>query len=99
MVTNVEYSVGAKIGAAEIGLLASMGISTIPVFKRPVVAVLSTGDELLEHNQVAKCALHSIIAASTNSLDCRSDFCFEFQPIAIGKIRDSNRPTLISALR
>jgi len=37
-----------RLGAAEIGLLATVGRSRISVFRRPVVAVLSTGDELVE---------------------------------------------------
>ncbi|CAG2107027.1 unnamed protein product [Medioppia subpectinata] len=36
-----------QLGPIELGLLASIGIHTrIPVFRRPVVAVLSTGDEI-----------------------------------------------------
>ncbi|KAI5778667.1 hypothetical protein EDC01DRAFT_790756 [Geopyxis carbonaria] len=34
---------------AEIGLLASVGLATVPVYARPRVAVLSTGDELVPH--------------------------------------------------
>ena len=33
---------------AEIGVLASLGLETITVVRRPVVAILATGDELLE---------------------------------------------------
>lgn len=40
--------VGARLGAAEIGLLATVGISQVCVNPRPRVAVLSTGDELVE---------------------------------------------------
>ncbi len=32
----------------EIGLLASIGVKTVKVYRRPVVGVLSTGDELVE---------------------------------------------------
>lgn len=39
---------GARLGAAEIGLLATVGIAQVSVFPRPRVAVLSTGDELVE---------------------------------------------------
>jgi gephyrin len=39
---------GTVIGAAEIGLIAGFGISPVPVFRRPRVSVLSTGDELVE---------------------------------------------------
>lgn len=39
---------GETIGASEIGLLASSGYAQIPVYKRPAVGVLSTGDELVD---------------------------------------------------
>ncbi|KAG6590267.1 Molybdopterin biosynthesis protein CNX1, partial [Cucurbita argyrosperma subsp. sororia] len=39
---------GDKIGASEIGLLATVGVMTVKVYPTPVVAVLSTGDELVE---------------------------------------------------
>jgi molybdenum cofactor synthesis domain-containing protein len=39
---------GTHLGFAEIGLLASMGITPVPVMRRPRVSVLSTGDELRE---------------------------------------------------
>ena len=39
---------GARIGAAELGALASVGVSEAPCAKRPVVSVLLTGDELVE---------------------------------------------------
>ncbi|HEV7664878.1 MAG TPA: molybdopterin molybdenumtransferase MoeA, partial [Chloroflexota bacterium] len=41
-------SAGSRLGAAEIGLLATVGCATVPVFRRPRVAVLATGDELVE---------------------------------------------------
>jgi len=39
---------GTRLGAAEIGLLATVGITQVSVYPRPRVAVLSTGDELVE---------------------------------------------------
>lgn len=38
---------GQQIGSREIGILAACGIAEIPVVRRPKVAVLSTGDELV----------------------------------------------------
>lgn len=38
---------GARIGAAEIGLLAQTGVSEVDVVRRPKIGVLSTGDELV----------------------------------------------------
>lgn len=42
---------GTRLGPAEIGLVASMGISPVPVARRPRVSVISTGDELVEPDQ------------------------------------------------
>jgi molybdenum cofactor synthesis domain-containing protein len=42
---------GTRIGPAEVGLLATVGCTRVPVFKRPRVAVLATGDELVEPDQ------------------------------------------------
>jgi molybdopterin molybdotransferase len=42
---------GALLGPAETGVLASLGISKVSVIRRPVVSVLSTGDELLNIDQ------------------------------------------------
>lgn len=39
---------GTRIGAAEIGLLASIGRTSISVSRMPRVSILSTGDELVE---------------------------------------------------
>ncbi|KAI9798018.1 MAG: hypothetical protein M1835_005021 [Candelina submexicana] len=35
----------------ELGLLASVGIAKVSVYKRPIVGVLSTGDEIVPHNR------------------------------------------------
>jgi molybdopterin molybdotransferase len=39
---------GIRIGPAEVGLLATVGCVKVPVFRKPRVAVLATGDELVE---------------------------------------------------
>jgi gephyrin len=57
----------------EIGLLAAVGVAEVKTYRRPVVGVLSTGDEIVEHNRPG---------------DLRH-----------GEVRDTNRPTLISAAR
>ena len=38
---------GQRIGSREIGMLAACGLATVDVVRRPKVAVLSTGDELV----------------------------------------------------
>jgi len=42
---------GEMIGPSEVGILATLGISEVDVHKRPVVAILSTGDELVDLDQ------------------------------------------------
>ncbi len=37
-----------RIRAAEIGVLATLGVTHVPVFRKPLVAVFSSGDELVE---------------------------------------------------
>ena len=39
---------GCIIGPAEVGLAATVGITSLSVRGRPLVAVLSTGDEVVE---------------------------------------------------
>jgi molybdopterin molybdotransferase len=39
---------GSELHAAQIGVLASLGRSEVRVYRRPVVAIVSTGDELLQ---------------------------------------------------
>ena len=39
---------GTRVGAREIGMLAACGLDYVDVVRRPKVAVLSTGDELVE---------------------------------------------------
>jgi molybdopterin molybdotransferase len=68
---QVVLEPGAALGPAEVGLLATLGIGEVEVYRRPRVAVLSTGDELVEADQ----------------------------PAPFGAIRDSNRPSLIAAIR
>jgi molybdopterin molybdotransferase len=39
---------GVRIGPAEIGMLAAAGVTRVPVTRRPKVAVIATGDEIVE---------------------------------------------------
>lgn len=45
---------GARLGPKEIGILASFGITTIAVARRPRVAVFSSGDEVVPYTQHAR---------------------------------------------
>ena len=43
---------GRRLGFAEIALLASVGQREVPVFAKPRIAILATGDEVVEVNQI-----------------------------------------------
>jgi molybdopterin molybdotransferase len=47
------FSAGRKIGAADAGVMASAGYKEIKVGRRPVVGVISTGDEVVEPDEAA----------------------------------------------
>jgi gephyrin len=72
---SVILKKGEEITSAggELGLLASVGVSAVEVYKKPVVAILSTGDEIVPHDRAA--------------------------PLRLGEVRDTNRPTLFTAVR
>jgi molybdopterin molybdotransferase len=45
---DVVLRAGRRIGAAELSVLATLGITAVEVYRRPAVAVISTGDELVD---------------------------------------------------
>jgi molybdopterin molybdotransferase len=45
---------GRVVRASEIGVLSSIGVTEISVYRRPVVAILSTGDEITEPGEPLK---------------------------------------------
>ncbi|MCL4560239.1 MAG: molybdopterin molybdotransferase MoeA [Chloroflexi bacterium] len=48
---QVVLSAGHRLRPQDAGLLAMLGIARVPVFRRPRVAIFSTGDELLAPDQ------------------------------------------------
>ena len=76
---------GTEIGAREIGMLAACGLDRIEVVRRPKVAVLSTGDELVEPGKPLRPAgvydsNGAIVAAAVAEAGG--------EPIAFGAFRD-----------
>jgi molybdopterin molybdotransferase len=47
-VGDVAVTAGTAIEAAQLGVLASVGAAMVPVYRRPRVAVMATGDELVD---------------------------------------------------
>lgn len=44
---EIVFLAGERLGPHHLGVLATIGVSSVPVRRRPVVAVLSTGDEVM----------------------------------------------------
>jgi len=92
---EVALCAGSRLGAAELGLMASLGFNRLPLFKRPVVAVFSTGDEVsqpgdeLKPNCIFDANRYTILAMA-KKLGC--------QVIDLGII-DDNEQTLTDTLR
>jgi molybdopterin molybdotransferase len=63
---DVLISPGALIGAAEIALAAACGYAEIAVYRRPKVAIVATGDELVELNQTPQ--VHQIRNSNSYAL-------------------------------
>jgi len=87
---KVILTTGTVLRPAAINLLASLGFTTVKVFKRPTVAILSTGDELVEpgetvgDGQIINSNAYSIAAAVKEAGG---------EPILLGTARD-NRESL-----
>ena len=48
---DVVLPAGRIVRAAEVGLLATVGCARVPVARKPIAAILSTGDELADLNE------------------------------------------------
>jgi putative molybdopterin biosynthesis protein len=76
---------GAGVGAREIGMLAAVGLATAEVWRKPRVAVISTGDELVAPgNLLRPAAIYDsngpIVAAALEENGC--------EPVRFGAIPD-----------
>jgi molybdopterin molybdotransferase len=48
---DLAVATGTRLGAGELGLCAALGLAEIPVVRRPRVAIVATGDELVDVSQ------------------------------------------------
>lgn len=82
----------------EIGLLAASGIRTVKVFKKPRVGVLSTGDELVEHDDPRTLTGGQIRDSNRPSLlSCLE--AWGFPTVDLGIARDTPAGEIEHALR
>jgi molybdopterin molybdotransferase len=87
---------GTRIGPAQIAMLAAAGKATLAVYKRPSVAVLATGDELVEIDQTP--GPHQIRNSNSYSLEAKVAY-YGGEPVRLPIAPDEERKliTLISA--
>ncbi|KAF2273020.1 uncharacterized protein EI97DRAFT_192762 [Westerdykella ornata] len=71
--TIMKKGEGITVIGGEFGLLASVGTAEVSVYQKPIVGVLSTGDEIIQHDRAGA--------------------------LRLGEVRDTNRPTLLTAVR
>ncbi len=63
------FSPGAVIGAAQIGILASIGASVVDVHRKPRVAIVGSGDELVDLDHFSEAATgHRSVSSNNYSL-------------------------------
>ena len=91
---NVLFS-GTEIGPGEIGLLAAFQRSQVAVRRRPDVAILSTGDEVVEIDEAL--VPGKIVNSNSYSLAALVHAC-NARPVNLGIARDSEAE-IASAIR
>ncbi len=79
---DLIYKSGQTINPLHIGVLASMGLTKIPVFRKPNVLILSTGNELVEPGNTLKFGQ----SYNSNSFTLRSILAPFCQSIAVDSI-------------
>ncbi|PIE69468.1 MAG: molybdopterin molybdenumtransferase MoeA [Deltaproteobacteria bacterium] len=85
---------GKRLRAQEIGLLAALGITTIPVFKQVRAGIISTGDELVEVHETPRPG--QIRDVNTSTLSCLLSR-INAQAMPYGLVKD-DLPSIVSAL-
>jgi len=86
---------GRRIGGPELGVLATLGIADVPVFRRPRVAIVSTGDELVDP---ASALADGQIRDSNRYAIAGALAAFGAEPVHLPRVADS-RDALAAALR
>ncbi|KHN97937.1 gephyrin [Metarhizium album ARSEF 1941] len=70
----------------EIGLLASVGVASVKVYKKPVIGILSTGDEIIEHDRAGPLRLGEVRDTNRITLiSAAKEWGFEVVDLGISK--------------
>ena len=83
---DVGLKAGRRLTARDVGLIAAMNVTQVPVTRRPKVAILATGDELVEPGQEA--SDHQIVSSSPYTLAPYIE-AWGGTPVRLGIARDT----------
>ncbi len=81
---------GIKMTPAAIGYLSSLGIKEVSVFKKPVIAIVTTGNELVEAGEELE---YGQIYESNSKMLLSALYSLNFYDVKIHKIEDDYKTT------
>jgi molybdopterin molybdotransferase len=85
---DILLHAGQRLSARDIGLAAAMNLAQLPVCRKPLVALLATGDELVEPGQ--RPTADQISSSNTLALAAFVEWAGG-QPLLLGTVKDSVR--------
>ncbi len=88
---DVILSKGRRIRSQESGLLAALGKSSVRAYKKPVVGIISTGDEIVSIDQMPVCGQVRDINSFTLAALARETGA---EPLMFGVVRDDYQALL-----
>ncbi|WP_341216904.1 gephyrin-like molybdotransferase Glp [uncultured Wocania sp.] len=92
---NIALKKGTKLTPAAIGYLISLGITKVSVFKKPNIAIITTGNELIEAGQDLS---YGKIYESNSKMLLSALYSLKFYDVTLNKVEDDYDKT-VSALK
>ena len=86
---DVVIAAGEPIGAAQIGVLASLGMAEVPVHRAPRVAILGSGDELVDLDEFDRVVAGERIVGSNSYTLQALVRAAGGTPVPLGNARDT----------
>ncbi|WP_372757826.1 gephyrin-like molybdotransferase Glp [Mariniflexile sp.] len=88
---DIALAKGTKLTPAAIGYLASLGVSNVTVFKKPSIALITTGNELVE---AGKTLSYGKIYESNSKMLQSALYNLKFYDVSIHKVEDNYNKTV-----
>lgn len=88
---EIALKKGTKLTPAAIGYLTSLGITKVSVYKKPTIAIVTTGNELIEPRQALT---HGKIYESNSKMLLSVLYSLKFYDVTLHKIEDNYNQTL-----